>query len=326
MNTLYIGPYRQIDNVGILSRLYLQDFNTVSKSLMSRPIYLDNQSKYIAGQLEYEKDISDIDTIVQNVPISMLVPEQLKSNIAIPIVGNKKFSDKEKQILAKFDYVLIDDPLAYELLSADLENVFFIKPDISYEKLKLAAGNKRFNLGIHNHYKKIYLVADYNNNVDLIDTIILQFSSLLSKYRNLSLILFLSGMDQQASTLLESKIRTIYEKFGLKTDTIHIIMIASELDEESHIIAHNTGDILLNLNDFPRNSLNFYLAESLNKKVLDLSDVPHCSVVYRNNTYFNDGVSIADPCGLSNAIENIITMNNHTNKFNWSKYIKEIVK
>jgi len=326
MNSLYIGPYRQIDNLGILSRLYLQDFSSVSSKIMSRPFYLSMHPKYLGGQLNSENNIENIDTIIQNLPIDMLVSDYKKTNIAIPIIGNKRFSDKDIAKLNKFNYVLVDDPYAYEELSSKLNNTFFIKPNISYEKIKFAVGNKRFNLSIHNHYKKVYLVADYSSNSDLIDTIILQFSALLSKYRNLSLVLFLSGLDQQTSSLLESKIRTIYEKFSLRTDTVHIIMIASELDEESHLIAHNTGDIFLNLNDFPRNSLNFYLAESLNKPVLDLSDINKCVVNYRNNTYVDSGINIADPCSLSQFMDKAISDNKHTENFRKSQYIKDVIK
>lgn len=326
MNSLYIGPYRQVDNLGILSRLYLQDFASISSKMMSRPVYLNMHPKFLGGQLDSENNIENLDTIIQNLPIDMLVSDYKKTNIAIPIISNKRFSPKDIAKLNKFNYVLVDDPCAYEELSSNLNvNVFFIKPNISYEKIKLAAGNKRFNLGIHNHYKKVYLVADYSSNVDLIDTIILQFSSLLSKHRNLSLVLFLSGIDQQTSSLLESKIRTIYEKFSLRTDTMHIIMIASELDEESHVVAHNTGDIFLNLNDFPRNSLNFYLAEALNKPVLDLSDIDKCVINYRNNTYSEDGINIADPCSLSHYMARAISNNSHTENFK-SQYIKDIIK
>ena len=308
MNSLYIGPYRQVDNLGILSRLYLQDFASISSKMMSRPVYLNIHPKYLGGQLDSENNIENLDTIIQNLPIDMLVSDYKKTNIAIPIISNKRFSPKDIAKLNKFNYVLVDDPCAYEELSSNLNvNVFFIKPNI------------------HNHYKKVYLVADYSSNVDLIDTIILQFSSLLSKHRNLSLVLFLSGIDQQTSSLLESKIRTIYEKFSLRTDTMHIIMIASELDEESHVVAHNTGDIFLNLNDFPRNSLNFYLAEALNKPVLDLSDIDKCVINYRNNTYSEDGINIADPCSLSHYMARAISNNNHTENFK-SQYIKDIIK
>lgn len=325
MNALFIGPYRQINNIGILSRLYMQDLGRCSNQLMSRPVYLGTQPKYISNDLSYEKSISNIDTIIQNLPIDMLVTEYKKNNIAIPIIGNKKFSQKEISLLDQFDHVLIDDPMNYQILSNVLNNVSFIKPEISYDKLKLSAGTKKFNLGIHNHYKKMYLIADYNTNTDLVDNVIIQFSALLSKYRNISLILFLSGLDQQSSSLLESKIRTIYEKFSLKTETIHIIMIGSELDEEAHIIAHNTGDIFLNLNDFPRNSLNFYLAESLDKKVLDLTDTSICTIKYRNNNYVDDGVNIADACALTHSLEKMILEDKHTNNFESSKYIKDVL-
>ena len=158
MNSLYIGPYRQIDNLGILSRLYLQDFSSVSSKIMSRPFYLSMHPKYLGGQLNSENNIENIDTIIQNLPIDMLVSDYKKTNIAIPIIGNKRFSDKDIAKLNKFNYVLVDDPYSYEELSSKLNNAFFIKPNISYEKIKLAAGNKRFNLSIHNHYKKVYKI------------------------------------------------------------------------------------------------------------------------------------------------------------------------
>ena len=151
MNSLYIGPYRQVDNLGILSRLYLQDFASISSKMMSRPVYLNMHPKYLGGQLNSENNIENLDTIIQNLPIDMLVSDYKKTNIAIPIISNKRFSSKDIAKLNKFDYILVDDPFAYDELSSKLSNLnlFFIKPNISYEKIKLAAGNKRFNLGIH---------------------------------------------------------------------------------------------------------------------------------------------------------------------------------
>ena len=45
MNILYIGPYRQIDYVGQLSRIHIESIKRCLKSsdnLITRPVYLDS--------------------------------------------------------------------------------------------------------------------------------------------------------------------------------------------------------------------------------------------------------------------------------------------
>lgn len=326
MNILYLGPYKQLDDIGELSRLYLESLKKNS-NVTAGCVYTSFDTQTIKSYDDpFLKHQTKYDILIQHLPISKLVISQkFKKNIAIPIIGNELCSHRDREVLNFFDKVFVDSPYAKNHLDKILKkSTIFIRPTINVDQINQTK-NQVFNLGIHDHMKKFYMICDYKDNIDLIHSAIVEFVHVLKRQPNISLVLFLAGMRGDASQRLESYIKKTYELARIKSSNIHIVIVDITADPKSLIISHNSGHIFLNINDNSKNSLNLWYAKTLDKKIIDITDLETSLSCVRNEKYSHDMFHIPAPNSISEAIQSILLdkKTGNANQFNNSKKIDD---
>jgi hypothetical protein len=312
MNALYLGPYRQNNDEGILSRLYLNSICEILDTT-SRPIYINAKSTDIHTLFKSEiNHLENLDVLIQHLPInSLAINKAFHKNICIPIVDNTVLINDQIDKLNLFDKIWIDNLYLYKQLSPKIKPIKYklIRPDIS----NLQIHSNKFNLSSYDFTRKIYAICDFQSNLDLIYDLCLSFLRINKEISNLSLILFIYNIDNVSIQNISNKIKDFYSLYENKTNSINIIPISINNDLESLILCHNTGDIFLDVSENNKTSLNYYLATQMNKKILDISDIDMSITLTRNNLYSSSGFSYINTDIIYNSIKNILISNSIKN-------------
>lgn len=288
MNILYFGPYRQHDDYGIQSKLYLDDFSKIS-NISSRPIYINNEYANKTDELFYsENHQNSFDVLVQHLPISsMAVTHKIKHNICIPIVDNHNLSQSELEKLYYFDKILVDNHYLLHILeqnNIDTNKIIKIKSFKAISDISI-----KFDLTSHNFTSKLYFIGDYYNNTNLIDNLIMNFLNITKLHRNMSLLLFLYDTNANTIQTLSNKVKEIHQKLNIRNQMISIVPIPIQNEIKSLMTAHNTGDIFLDINEYSKCTLNRHIANQLQKKIIDINPVSLKISPVRNNNYSSNG-------------------------------------
>jgi hypothetical protein len=312
MTVLFVGPYKQTDESGVISRSYIQTIASFAQ-ISTRPLYINLQSIYHASVSNTYDHIvyPNYDTLIQHAPLDFLSPNhQIPNNIAIPIIDNKNLTNNDIYKLNQFNKVLVDTPYAKNMLDQQLDHpTILIRPALNDQEIK-ASINRKFNLGIHNYFTKYYTIADYRSNEDLIKQLIDEFMGIIYDSPNVTLVLFLQNIDQNISDKLGMFIKSHYQKAKIQTQTINIVIVNIDHDPNTILAAHASGDIYLNLNDNPRSSLNYWIVNLLNKPVIDLAHLNVLKCYFRNQIFHREGFDIPNIHDLSNIVRSPIVANN----------------
>jgi hypothetical protein len=328
MNILYLGPYKQLDDSGEISRLYLQTL-IINHKITAGCVYTSFDVETIKETFsDLETPQSKYDALIQHLPINQLViTQRFKKNIAIPIMGNELCNSRTCNILNRFDKILVDTPYSKNYLDKILKkSPTLIRPSINIDQIN-SIKNQTFNLGIHDHMQKFYTISHYENNKDLIHSLITEFIHILKHRDNISLVLFLSGINPSSSQKLELYIKRMYEMASIKTSNINIVIVNIKTDPGSLITAHNSGHVFLNISDTPKQSLNLWYAKILDKKIIDITDLESVLCCTRNDRYSDSMFHIPAPNSISKAIDSIIvgSKGGSANQFNNSKKLDDKV-
>ena len=305
MNALYLGPYRQNNDEGVLSRLYLDricsTFNTVS-----RPIYINRRSTDTQAVFKSEStDLKHFDVLIQHLPINNLaIDKRFNHNICIPILNNSIINNDQINKLNLFDKILIDNTYLYKVLSKKIKSTKYnlIRPDIS----KIQSHSNKFNLSAYEFTQKIYTICDFQNNIDLIHSLCSCFIRLNKEFSNLCLLIFIYDIDSTAIQNISNNIKELYKICQNKINNINIIPISINNDIESLMLCHNTGDIFLDISENNKTPLNYSLAKQMNNKILDFTNIDMSISLTRNNVYFSDGVSYINTDNIYTNLKNIL--------------------
>ena len=201
MNTLYIAPYRQSDDNGIISQLYLQQLLDSSRyNLSARPLYIDPSCAIEVSEqsplLVETNTLDHYDICIQYAPINLLRPYNVfKHNIAIPIFESyKTLSNKHRQLLSGFDKIIINNNTSETMLvKSDLgSKIGRIKCPISLNTIEKQKQQK-INLNIHNNTKKFYFFGHIDQDWDLIQKILISFYLAFRCEYGYSLVLCMEG-------------------------------------------------------------------------------------------------------------------------------------
>lgn len=305
MTALYIGPYRQDDQYGLLSRCYIDSLLSLSSKnqLITRPLLLSNYTGNTIDYGRYEnKTVKDCEIVIQHAPLEYLnITKQTKYNICIPIFTNKIVSQSEIQTLRQFDSVYVETPIMKSILDPILDKpTTCIKPKINSN---IVSNNNRFNFGIHNFFTKYYTIVDYNQNIDFIKQLIEQFVRLTKYDSTKKLILFVQNLDVNEAKNIETIIQQNYNQADIKDNLINIIIVNIDNNISTSIIAHLSGDIFLHIYDTPHNTIHYWIAKELNKPVIDRVHIPQHISHFRNQQYNDNGFIVSD---LSNMLSIIL--------------------
>lgn len=260
MNTLYIGPYRQYDYLGISSNIYL---NTIKHSMLknqnkiySRPIYIDSSVvSENTGIYDHEiipKTVGSFGAIIQHCPIDYFAVYKQWKNICIPIIDPKIYKASSFSMVQKLnhaDHIMVNnEQQKMFLLRSNIKTSISICDENLSEHINTKQSQQSYDFGpLYIHCYNFGFIGCYIPNIQIIHKIILAFSIAFRGSEKYRLILFLRGTQKDRKDLGEWYNKTL-EDLNLTTSQ-NISFIFNHLDLEQSVAALNSIDCLLSLND-----------------------------------------------------------------------------
>lgn len=287
MHSLFVGPYRQNNLTGLTSLSILHHIASnmsAEHSLCCRNIYVesvnvDSKNALCETFTELERSSKRPKVIIQNVPLDSIYLNRSIYNICIPIIQNRNIHTSQLIRLAACNKILVDNAYTHQLLSPLIpNNIHFVQynPVIMNQSQSL-------NIGVYQHTKKLYFIGKYAHNKDLLYDLILAFIVSLSRYDQMSLLLFLTDTTHKETETLSSSIKQIYSDLNMSNILNKVVIIPTPSDFASINNCHKTGDIYLCINDDQKNALNINYAKYHNNSIIDWSSLIYEYTYRRNN-------------------------------------------
>lgn len=261
MTTVFIGPYRQYDYIGQVSKTYLESIHrsllNKKMSLVSRPLFIDPGSVVEDNTLFFEKtetipDNLSVSTIVQHAPVEYLAIQKYVKNIAIPIIDSKLFKapyNQNYQKLNSFDTILVenDHQKTFLIRSNIVAPIIVFDEYLSNNEIS-DHSNKKYNLGPKVDNNFIFgFIGFYRQNISVIQKIITSFLVSFRSSDDTTLLICCKGTGQDKQDL-ENYYQSLKKKLNV-IDYDNIIFVFNSLDIESVIASLNTFNCFLSLND-----------------------------------------------------------------------------
>ncbi len=313
MKSLFLGPYRHKNLIGYLSSIYLDNIQSSSQELSSRFIPILDNVPLNTEQFHTEQtDSTSYDRIIQHLPVNHLgISPHIKKNIAIPVLNNKRLDSNEKEKLGHFDEIWVDNNYAFQVISEiPGVNTKFIRPEFK-NKSKYFSQNKE-DLSFWSFFQKFYFIGEYIANQDLINHLVIDFFKWKQANNDWCLVLYLPNIVEQHKQELSEYIVKIAKTSQYVGQNIPIIIIDDECNYHNISKIHNTCDVLLNVNEV-FNSINYWYAKSMSKKIVDFKDCIITTNFFRNNYLSLDGFDCTN---------NTITKSNHNKGDQFSQSLK----
>jgi len=268
MNILYIGQYRDISIHGLHSNAILRDLSKVGQ-VTSRHILSQYSSSYDNSILLSEtKSIEQYDILIQNLPIdSLCYTQQIKRNIVIPVLTSELLSENDIDYLNLFDEILVDDIFSKENLDTVLK-----KPSTNFN-LNYQDSTKKtdqvLSFPSHNQMKKFYTIVDYNHNNEYVFDLVSEFIPSSLNQENTCLVIYLLNTNRAQVNQIQKHISDMEKLCNIDKDNLTKVVVAPIACSYTDLcIAHKSCDIFLDLQDYPRNSLNNYIASLFNNQII----------------------------------------------------------
>lgn len=274
MNILYLGPYRRNTLEGLKSECVLHSL-LLSKQhvVISRPLYstgsenVKEQIPRILKEAESQTH-STIDCVIQHTSpiLSSRIPA-INKNIIIPIIDSQIISQESADRLSRFDTVLIDNKIdSYRIFKSFPKLQKQIK-HFDYDLHFAPISDGRFNISLLSAMEKIYFIGNYRDNSRLISAIIKSFIQNIG-HNNVALVLFLLDLEPNEKQLLDQHIIQLHQAYGVQhlINRVVVAPIASNL--ENIVLAHQTGDVYLEIDNKTSTSINTKIAKGLQKKIM----------------------------------------------------------
>jgi hypothetical protein len=282
--------------IGITSLFVLA--NLLSKSntkISARPIYLNNCEPVDIGDssiLASEKNRFDnYDMVIQNVdPKEAIKIHSVPKNVIIPILNERILDENTISKLLDFDLVLTDTKNAYARIANTNHKLSNKTKNYDYDIPMSSIPKNKFNIGILDNTKKLYFIGSYKHNVTNINYLCKSF--IRNTLNNeCSLILFLFDIDAKIKNDIESMISKIYNENDIKHTINRVIVAPIDSTIDNILVAHQTGDIFIDLQDDNTNTLNNKLATILNKSIVSFTVDDYEYNYDRNHCIYETGCS-----------------------------------
>lgn len=317
MNILYIGPYRQKTIIGMTSLVFLKNIlaNNKSHNITSRPIYINsshNLNTLDDQILNSEKlRLDHYDMVIQNVGIKDCIKiHSVCKNVIVPIINESVLSTEEIDRLVEFDEILTDSKVSYNRIVNSSSKLKNKTKTYDYDILLNSIPNNQFNIGILNKTKKIYFIGNYTNNITNVENLCRSFIKNIS-YNEYSLILYLLDMTEKLKNELNNSIQQIYSDYQIKYAINRTVIIPIESITDNIFIAHQTGDVFVNLQDDNTNSLNSKLALALKKSVVSFDINDYQTKLIQNNKLYKNCIAVSENA-VDIKLKRVLSSNNYT--------------
>jgi hypothetical protein len=330
MTSVFIGPYRQYDYVGQVSRAYLQSIyrthTNKNLSFIGRPLFIDpsvatpnNDSSF--DIIENVPDNLSLNGIIQHAPIEYLAIQKYTKNIAIPIINNKVSRmpyNQNYQKLNSFDNILVENEHDKNLLIKSNVScpitVFdesFLDKDISDHR------NKSYALGEKNKDTFVFgFIGAYRQNISIIQKIITSFLVSFRSSGDVALVVSCRGTEQDKKEL-ENYYNDLKKRLSI-IDHDHIIFIFNGLDIESAIASLNTFDCFLSINDdYSQYFYEKYIISKGSNIITkhNIESIPVPSVFVDESYDIDDKLTSISTADLCQKMKDIQSQQNGSNKY-----------
>jgi hypothetical protein len=332
MNTVFIGPYKQYDYLGQVSKTYLESINLAlkprNKTILARPVFidfsvLDESDNYVYRDIETAPENFDKPScIIQHAPIEYLAIQRYTKNIAIPILDNRLLKmpyNQNYQKLNSFDHVLVDSEYHKALLiKSNITSPITVFDETLLDMQICDHINKKYNLKEKTNNTFVFgFIGAYKNNIAIIQKIITSF---LSSFRsvNATLIIVSRGTEQDKKHLDDYRTE-ILKRLSVINDN-NIITIFNNLDTESVIASLNSFDCLLSLNDDYSQALYERYMLSQDKQIINKLAMNNIHIPPLHINDFSDIEDIMISVSTSDLCQKML--DTHSQKNNTNRYQK----
>lgn len=288
-NIVFIGPYRQYDYIGMESSLYLDAIGSylskVNYRTYARPLIIDDsithQDPSLNHQLhQYEQlpqSTKECAAIIQHCPIEHLAIQKKWKNICIPILDPRLHKASVFSYIQKLNYV--DNIIVHNesqknfLLKSNIKTNITVCEDNLIQNLNNDILSKKYDFGpLYNSLYNFGFIGSYAENVSVIQRIIISYIYAYRQDSKTRLILFLRGT-QNDKMALEKLYASITRDLNVKNFNNNIIFLFNNLDISASIIALNSINCLLSLNDDYQYSLYETFLNTANKSVISKNNI-----------------------------------------------------
>ena len=334
MNLLYIGPYRQYDYMGQLSRISLhcikEKLSYKNHKVYSRPVYVDQGSvdnkipKYLSDDEFFPSEEIKWDAIIQHLPMEFLTSQQFTQNIAIPILNNQlsrtSLYNENFKTLNHFDHILVDsdNQKNFLLKSGISTKINVYNEEIKSDYLDNSFKNKQFDLGVLDNGFVFSFIGSYDANIQIIQKLIVSFLTAFRGEPDKVLFLLLKGTSKD-----REKLQQFYDNTKQQLNIINsdpILFSFGSLGLPEAVAALNTSFCYLSINNDISHTMYEKYMLSLSKMVISKYslDITQTPVLGMNKFYdIEDIVGSINTMSLIQKLKSSITENkNSKNKFN----------
>ena len=322
MNILYMGQYRDVSLDGLHSEILLNNLSKIGKVTSRHVLSEHSKSYHNRTVFEENKTTEEYDILIQNLPVnSLCYTQKVKRNIVIPVFGSELLSEEDIDYLNLFDEVLIDNPFIKQATDAVLK-----KPTSSYNLRYqdfIQTTDQVISFPLYNQMKKFYTIIDYDHNNEYVFDLICEFISSTLNQENICLVLFLINANNGVINQIQRQIADIQKLCNIHTDNLTKIITAPiSLSYRDLFLVHKSGDVFLDLQDYPKNSLNRYIASFYDNQIITLTDSNTKFTNIRDSVFSLNGHIVFDKSYLKYITAGQAEMCDH--KFT-NNYLDEII-
>lgn len=298
MSVLYLGPYRQTDINGQISRFLLNTIigENTNGSVVSRPIYIDPSRGLLSDKIlfnsEHNKILSKYDTLVQHMPVEHMqyMPDIAKEHYAFPMIDNIADFGMYRhnfKILSYFNKIFVQSQKEKQILEQflDFKKIHIFTPEINIKEFNKIIQQK-YQFANYVSSKKFYFIGNLDRDESIIKKIIFSMYAATAGTSVSPVCVFFLDFDNKPDiALIDSHIKKIRSDFGLPEDYRKEIFIFKHFSENELIVAHGSCDIYLSLNDSQTYYLHEKYASLCDNNIISLDDICDTVMPYRNNRY-----------------------------------------
>lgn len=246
MNVLFIGPYRQQDYWGKISRSFINLLSKEDIKLVTRPLYYNiaNKAEDIGNIEQYEfNSIDSKDIIIQfGLPMSLNYSGEFKKNIAATMTSSMIKNIGWTYQLNLFEDVLVFSEQEKEILKSsgvksNIKNL--ITPPIEFDNTM-----QKIPIDLRNKFV-FYSDADINTTSGLKQTLV----SYLSEFNisnNVCLVLFCDQQNSEEYTKYTELVKKELDIFHDYRNYAEVIIIGTK-DQGAINYAHDNFDCYINV-------------------------------------------------------------------------------
>jgi hypothetical protein len=297
MSVLYLGPYRQTDTNGQISRYFLNSLvdEYGKKYVISRPIYLDNitslLSKNIAFDTEISTELSNKHCVcVQHMPIAHMqyMPDIADHHYAFPVldtIDSFGIAKSQLDILLYFNKVIVQSELEKNTLSKNCpgiaDRIHIFEPKINKKQYKKIC-EKKYSFKNYDSVKKLYYIGNMDTDESTIKKILFSlYSATLKNTISPICIFYLDFITKPDIKSLDNNIKQMRLDFGMPENQSKEIFIFKHFSEEDLIIAHNSCDIYLSINENQTQYIHQKYAQLSGNTIIDLDKIYDTTIPYK---------------------------------------------